>query len=113
MKANMPNLVQYQAIIEILPDTELKGNTMPYTSLHGHMFSFIDAKGNVGLRLNEPDRSEFMEQFQSIPMVQHGRTMKEYVVIPQELLQNTALLSPYFEKSIHYIKSLKPKNTKK
>jgi hypothetical protein len=35
--------------------------------------------------------------------------MKEYVEIPQELLQNTDELERYFELSYQYVGSLKPK----
>ena len=39
--------------------------------------------------------------------------MKEYATVPDELLQNTRELAPYLELSLDYIKSLKPKPTKK
>ncbi len=39
--------------------------------------------------------------------------MKEYVTLPDSLLKNTKVLQPYFQMSYEYIKTLKPKPTKK
>jgi hypothetical protein len=39
--------------------------------------------------------------------------MKEYVTVPDELLLNTQELEPYLDISYEYIKTLKPKLTKK
>ena len=60
---------------------------MPYTSVNGHMFSIMDKEGNLGLRLSKIDREEFIKYFNSKLMVQYGTVMKEYAVIPQNLLE--------------------------
>jgi TfoX/Sxy family transcriptional regulator of competence genes len=39
--------------------------------------------------------------------------MKEYVTVPKELLENTKELHHYLELSYEYVKTLKPKPTKK
>jgi TfoX/Sxy family transcriptional regulator of competence genes len=39
--------------------------------------------------------------------------MKEYVAVPDVLLENTKELQKYFEFSYEYAKTLKPKPTKK
>ncbi len=39
--------------------------------------------------------------------------MKEYVTVPDELLQDTEELKGYLDLSYEYVKSLKPKPTKK
>lgn len=106
-------LAQYEELVSRVPNLERKGKTMPYTSVNGHMFSFLDKEGAMGLRLSEQDRTEFIEAFNSRLMEQHGRTMKEYVVVPPALLNNTDELSIYFKRSFDYVSSLKPKPTKK
>lgn len=103
----------YKTLIENHPDVELKGKTMPYTSLNGHMFSHLDKTGNMGLRLSTEDRTRFLTQYETKIFEQHGRQMKEYVQVPEDLLLNTDKLLPYFAKSVEYIKTLKPKPTKK
>lgn len=104
---------QYDLLLELNPKIERKGKTMPYTSVNGHMFSFLSKEGRMGLRLSKEDRDEFMETFDSKLMEQHGRIMKEYVVVPDALLGDIEELSTYLEKSFQYVSSLKPKPTKK
>ncbi len=84
---------------------------MPYTSLNGHMFSFLTTEGMMALRLSKDDRETFVKKYKTEPVVQYGSVMKEYVAIPDSLLTRTALLKPYFESAIEYIASLKPKPT--
>ncbi len=103
----------YDKLIEANPNVERKGKTMPYTSLNGHMFSFLSKEGEMGLRLSIEDREDFIQKFDSQLMKQHGRVMKEYVAVPATLLNDTDLLSEYLQKSYAYTSQLKPKPTKK
>ncbi len=103
----------YDKVVGNNPDIERKGKTTPYTSINGHMFSFLSKNGTMGLRLSENDRNSFIQHFDSHLMVQHGRIMKEYVEIPSDLLQDTDKLSNYLQKSLDYVSGLKPKPTKK
>lgn len=106
-------ILLYDKLIQTDPSIERKGKTMPYTSVNGHMFSFLSKEGSMGLRLSEPDRVSFLEKFDSQLMVQHGRTMSEYVQVPSSLLEDTESLSQYLKLSFEYVSSLKPKPTKK
>ena len=103
----------YNKLITRHPKIERKGKTTPYTSINGHMFSFLSKEGIMGLRLSEEDREGFIKEFNGKIMEQHGRTMKEYVEIPENLLENTEQISIYLEKSLEYTSSLKPKPSKK
>ncbi|MCE7992935.1 MAG: hypothetical protein HEP71_13180 [Roseivirga sp.] len=103
----------YDDLIGDNPQIERKGKTTPYTSINGHMFSFLSATGVMGLRLSKEDREEFIKNFDGKLMEQHGRLMKEYVEIPNDLLQRTADLKQYLQKSLEYVSALKPKPTKK
>lgn len=103
----------YDLLIDSIPEIERKGKTMPYTSVNGHMFSFLSKEGVMGLRLSEDDRESFIETFRSSLMEQHGRVMKEYVVVPDSLLRETEKLSEFLRRSFTYVSSLKPKPTKK
>jgi hypothetical protein len=102
----------YDTLIESDPELERKGKTVPYTSLNGHMFTFLSKDGVMGLRLSKEDRLEFIRKFNSKLMVQYGRVMKEFEV-PPDLLTNVKTLSKYLKKSINYILTLTPKITKK
>lgn len=107
------NLKNYTQLIETNPDVDRKGASMPYTSLNGHMFSFLSKEGIVALRLPKGDRETFLEKYDTELCVQYGSVMKEYVVVPNALLKNTVELKPYFDISYAYVDSLKPKPTKK
>lgn len=103
----------YNAVIASIKEVERKGKTLPYTSINGHMFSFLSKEGSMGLRLSELDRRTFLEEHNTVLMEQHGSIMKEYVKIPDALLRNTKMLSPYLKKSYDYVTALRPKPTKK
>jgi hypothetical protein len=103
----------YEKLLATQPGLERKGAAMPYTSLNGHMFSFLTADGKLALRLSAEDRSDFLSKYKTKLVEQHGAVMKEYVTVPDALLKKTKGLSPYLAKSIAYIETLKPKPTKK
>jgi len=81
-------LEQYEKIVNAIPDLERKGKKTPYTSLNGHMFSFLDKDGVLSIRLSEEERVALIEKYNTQLSVQHGRIMKEYVVVPDSLFNN-------------------------
>ena len=107
------NLELYEKLVETNPDVQRKGKTMPYTSLNGHMFSLLTKEGQLALRLPGGERESFMEKYETELCVQYGRVMKEYVLVPESLLEKTDELKGYFATSCQYIGMLKPKPTKK
>ncbi len=114
-KTEIPSerLSLYDNLIGDNPQIERKGKTTPYTSINGHMFSFLSKEGTMGLRLSKEDREAFITNFKGKLMEQHGRLMKEYVEIPNDLLQKAEELQEYLQKSLDYVSALKPKPTKK
>jgi hypothetical protein len=103
----------YDTLIDSHPDIERKGVTSPYTSLNGHMFTYLSKTGSMGLRLPKDEREKFLEKYKTTLYEQYGSIMKEYVTVPEELLKNTEELKKYLAISYEYIKTLKPKPTKK
>jgi hypothetical protein len=103
----------YDKLIATKPEIERKGVASPYTSRNGHMFTYLDKTGSMGLRLSKEDREAFLEKYKTTLFEQHGAVMKEYVKVPDTLLQDTEELKAYLELSYAYIKTLKPKPTKK
>ena len=53
-------LWMYTDLISTNPAVQRKGAAMPYTSLNGHMFSFLDASGTVAVRLPPDARDAFL-----------------------------------------------------
>jgi len=115
-KKNLPpqdKIDLYDQLIGTNPDIERKGVSSPYTSVNGHMFSYLSKTGSLGLRLPKDEREAFLGQYNTTLFESHGAIMKEYVTVPDELLENTEELKQYLDLSYSYTKSLKPKPTKK
>ena len=103
----------YKELVDTYPEIILKGKTMPYTSVNGHMFSILDKEGHLGLRLPEKERKQFMEAHGASLHEAYGAVMREYVRVPDEMLADTEALKVYLEISYEYTKGLKPKATKR
>ncbi len=105
----------YQKLVESIPELSLNSNFgFPYTSLNGHMFSLLSKSGFVGIRLPKVERLLFLETYNtSLYQPEPGPLLKEYVTIPHDLLNDTSKLKPYLESSLAYVKTLKPKPSKK
>jgi hypothetical protein len=99
----------YERVVAQLAGVERKGDTMPYTSLNGHMFSVLHKDGSVALRLPPAEREQFVEQYKTTLSAQYGSVQPEYVVVPDPLLRKTSELRRFFEISRAYVESLKPK----
>ena len=102
----------FAKLVATNPLAVLKGDTIPYTSMNGHMYSYLSQEGVLALRLPEKQRKEFLEKYNSTLMEAYGIVQKEYVVVPDSLLQNTDELKPWFEDSYVYVGLMKPKPTK-
>ena len=92
---------------------ERKGKTVPYTSVNGHMFSFVGKKGELGIRLSKAERDGFLEKFPDAIIEQHGRVMKDYIELPESYFSNNDAVIALLKKSYDYVSSLKPKPTSK
>ena len=113
---NIPpeKLALYEKLIATHPEIERKGAANPYTSLNGHMFSLLlGPSGVMALRLPEKKRGEFLKRYKTTLYEAYGAVMKEYVTVPDALLKNTKALEKHLAVSYAYVKTLKPKATKK
>lgn len=106
-------LARYERVIDMHPESVRRGAKNPYTSVNGHMYSFLHRNGSVGLRLSPDDRAEFLENYDSRIAEQYGAQMKEYVVVPDHLLERSDELLGWLERSFDWVSSLKPKPTKR
>ena len=106
-------LERYDHLIHERPHLERKGVGLPYTSVNGHMFTFLSAEGVLGLRLPTEQREEFLKKWDTSLFVAHGAVLKEYVVVPDELFRNTGEVLKYVDLSYRYAVGLKPKKPRK
>lgn len=102
-------LAQYLAVVRTVPDAVLRGATIPYTTRNGHMYSFLDQRGLMGLRLPASRREEFILTFRTDLATQCGAVIRDYVEVPGWLLADTEVLRPWFEESHRWIGSLDPR----
>ena len=82
----------------------------PCSFLNGNMFTGLHEENWV-LRLSELDREEIKKQGAQ-PFVPMGRTMKEYVLLPDVIKENSKDLQSWIQRSIEFVSSLPPKAKK-
>jgi hypothetical protein len=102
-------LALYEKLVATNPEIERKGDTMPYTSTNGHMFSVLTKEAQLAIRLPEKERKAFLEKYKTTLCEQYGHVMPEYVVVPDALLAKTTELKRAFDASYAYVSSMKPK----
>jgi hypothetical protein len=113
-RASHPDkLLLYQKLVATNAGVELKGATVPHTSLNGNMSSYLSKEGKLALRLPPSDIEAFLTKYKSKLCEAYGVVQKEYVEVPDTLLSKTEELKVYFEASVEYVGALKPKATKK
>ncbi len=88
----------YSKLVATNPAIELKGAIVPYTSHNGHMFSYLEKDGSLGLRLPEKERAHFLKKYNSTLFISYGIVKKEFVLVPVKLANNTNELKPWFDK---------------
>lgn len=88
---------------------ERKGKTVPYTSANGYMFSLLNKEAQLGIRLPKESRLKFIKKYNATEFRSHGAVMKDYVLIPEELLGKTKLLSGLLDEAYEYVMSLPTK----
>lgn len=106
-------LAVYEAMVAAQPGIERKGKKMPYTSMNGNMFSFLDPDGAICARLPIAEVAAFQAEHGTEPVVQYGAVMKEYVAVPDAIVADAAARDALFARSVAYAETLKPKPTKR
>lgn len=99
----------YEKLIATSPAIERKGDVHPYTSLNGHMFSYLDQTGAMGLRLPKEELEAFLNKYGTTLFKSYGVVKKDWVTVPDALLKNTKELKKYLHASYEHVKTLKPK----
>src|SRR5271168_2265358 len=95
----------YDKWIATVPEIQRKGDTNPYTSLNGNMFTLLHPPGRLAIRLSEEEREKFLKKYKTKLFEAYGVVMKEYVAVPDGLLKKTKELQKYLELSYEYAKT--------
>lgn len=112
-EAYTQHLELFDAAVAAQTDFVRKGKTMPYTSANGHMFSLMNKVGDLGIRLPKERRNQLLKEYDTSLLESHNTVMKEYVRIPDELLEQTELITSLLQEGHEYVMSLPPKPTTK
>jgi hypothetical protein len=99
----------YEKLIATNPKIERKGDVHPYTSMNGHMFTYLDQAGTLGIRLPHEEVDGFLVRYKSRLFESYGVVKKDWVTVPDALLKNTKELKKYLEMSLEHVNTLKPK----
>src|SRR5262245_5249190 len=113
LEAPADTVALYDKLVATIAEVERKGAGVPYTSVNGHMFSYLSKSGKLALRLPEDARDAFLKKYKAKLCEAYGVIQKEYVEVPDALLKKTSELKGFFAQSFAYVSSLKPKPTAK
>ena len=111
--AHPDKLLLYEKLVATSASVELQGATVPYTSMNGNMSSYLSKEGKLELRLPEGPRETFLKKYKASLCTAYGVLQREYVEVPDRLLAKTSELKGFFDISVQYVSSLKPKVTSK
>ena len=106
----------YERLVDATDGVESKSNFgSGYTAVNGNMYSMISKYGVVGIRLPRDEHEAFLEKYDTTVFRADPAwpPSKEYVAVPDALLEDTDALKPYLEISHRFASALKPKATKK
>lgn len=86
-----------------------KGETLPYSSINGNMFSQMNKEGGLGLRFSDDVKEKYIAEFNSGTFSSYGKELKGYVLIPEGIIKDTHKLSLLLKESRDYVSRLPKK----
>ena len=104
---------QYDRLIATIPGLERKGASIPYTSVNGHMSSYLTETGSLVLRLAPADRERFLAEFSASLHEAYGIVQKEFVDVPDDLFVAVDRIAPWFAAGHGWVAGQKPKATRR
>jgi len=99
----------YDELVAKCPRFKRKGKTMPYTSANGYMFSLLNKSGEIGIRFSKKVQEKYIEELNTTYYKSYGATMKGYILISEEMLEDLDKLVNYLNESYDYVMTLEPK----
>ena len=104
----------YERLLSWVERVEVKSNFgSADAAVNGNVHPMISKHGVGGIRLPEPDRSEFLAEFGADLLGGDPAwpPAREYVAVPDDLLADTDVPRPVLEHSLDDAQSLKPEAT--
>jgi TfoX/Sxy family transcriptional regulator of competence genes len=103
----------FEKALKSMPEAQVRKTFgYPSATFNGNMFTGLH-QDRLILRLSPEDRAVLervgAKTFEPMP----GHPMREYVVVPESILESEDRLNTWLEKALEYCKSLPPKSAKK
>lgn len=115
-KAKLPSspvLDLYDGLIAAHAGFERKGKANPFTSDNTYMSTYYGKDGHVAIRLGKAEREAFIAEHDTALAVSYGAVMKEFVVVPDALLEDRERMMEYLDLCLAFVNGLKPQARKK
>ena len=106
-------LAAFERLLAATPDLPRKGKANPYSSMNGNMVAFIGKDDTLALRLSKARRAAFLEEHPDSVVVSYNTVMKDYVGVPDSILEDHAALQSLWDEMVANARTLKPKPTTK
>lgn len=103
----------YDKAVDLVDGLQRLGKTMPYTASNTHMFSILTKDGRLGIRLPKERQLEFNIDKEVKVFKNYGATMKDYVEIPSQMLENSKMIANLLQEAWNYVNDLPPRKDKK
>lgn len=103
------HLKLFDELVDQCDRFQRKGKSVPYTSANGHMFSLLNKEGELGIRFGKEAQKSYQKELKTGDLMSHGATMRGYVHIPEDKMNETELLIKMLNESYDYVMSLDPK----
>jgi TfoX/Sxy family transcriptional regulator of competence genes len=84
----------------------------PCAFLKGNMLAGL-FEDQMMVRLSETDRTKASQQVAATPFAPGGRPMREYVVLPAEIVADKRRLGAWLKRAIAYVETLPAKKPRK
>jgi hypothetical protein len=73
------------------------------------MFSLVNKAGQLGIRFSNNVQQKYIEELGTTTFESYGATMRGYVLIPDEIVNDQDKLADYLNEGYEYVMSLDPK----
>jgi hypothetical protein len=99
----------YEEAVERCDGFELKGKSVPYTAVNGHMFSQLSPDGALGIRFSEEVQERYIAELGTGPFTSYGKALKGYVRMPDTFWGDPDRLARFLGEAYEYASTLDPK----
>lgn len=109
-KKSSPELIEhFNSTLSTFDEVEMrKMFGYPCSFVNGYLFTGLHEENWI-LRLEEDDREAMKTGYSARPFAPNGRAMREYVLLPKEVLADAEELDLWLNRSLGYVSSLPPK----